>query len=404
MIPIWTLRVATSNILFNFFGYLSPALNSTKAIISKDEEGIREYLTYWCVFGLLLYVEFLLNMFAALRNWPPESKVFFILWLTLPQFQGAYRIYSFVLRPYFEKYEQEIDEQIKIISLEVSGKANRHMQNILWQLFLAPNDGLLAGALSTIARSKIANPFLSQKDLDLYLNVSPSQEQLQRGQGMNSSLSLRNELLKNFTEMLVDGIYADVRHDCSTCVSFPCMPNEMRVCRVGLADYGYNLKLTEQGTDEENYDIIEELSSDNNSFSPLIQESLIVPLLLVASVESENFDSKMVVIKMCNHPYSSSNMKKSVACASASASEIGSLCLQLDTEEEAEALSAGLSVLWSDVKKRGTRILHRAFQRMNNISRLNIEVEVEVAFKRWKKSSDAAREIDKAEQSYFQSK
>ena len=211
---------------------------------------------------------------------------------------------------------------------------------------------------------------------------------------MNSSLSLRNELLRNFTEMLVDGIYADVRHDFSTTVSSPCIHSEMRVCRVGLTDTGFHLLLTEQGTDEENYDIIEVMSPNNEAFSPLILESLTVPLLLVAGVESENFDPKMVVIKMSNYPFSSPTVNKSAA------SEIRSLCLRLDTEEEAEALSAGLSVLCGDVKKRATRILDRAFQGMNKISHLNIEA----AFTRWKKSSVAAREIDKAEQTYFQSK
>ena len=136
------------------------------------------------------------------------------------------------------------------------------------------------------------------------------------------------------------------------------------------------------------------MTSDSSAFSSLVQESITVPLLLVASVESENFDSKMVVIKMSNYPFSSPNFKKSVA------SEIRSLCLRLDTEEEAEALSAGLSVLCSDVKKRGTRILDKAFQAMNRMHNLNIEV----AFQRWRRSSVTAREIDKEEQSYFHSK
>ena len=163
------MRLAVSRTLFNFFGYLSPALNSTKAIISKDEEGIREYLTYWCVFGLLLYVEFLLNFFSALRNWPPESKVLFILWLTLPQFQGAFRIYSYVVKPYFEIFEDEIDKQIDNISRGVSEKAHRHIQTILWQLFLAPNDGLLSGALSmssSFSSTSMMKSFLFQKDDD----------------------------------------------------------------------------------------------------------------------------------------------------------------------------------------------------------------------------------------------
>lgn len=85
------MRQFLSSLAFHFFGYLCPAFSSIKAILSKDVEGIQEYLTYWSVFGLILYLETLIKYGSAsvLAKYPPEFKVLFILWLTLPRFQGT---------------------------------------------------------------------------------------------------------------------------------------------------------------------------------------------------------------------------------------------------------------------------------------------------------------------------
>mmetsp|Transcript_3029 Transcript_3029/g.3167 ORF Transcript_3029/g.3167 Transcript_3029/m.3167 type:complete len:458 (+) Transcript_3029:177-1550(+) len=250
MYTIWLIRLSISRILFNFFGYLSPALNSTKAIVNKDEEGIREYLTYWCVFGLLLYVEFLLNFFSIVRSWPPETRVLFILWLTLPQFQGAFRIYSFVLQPYFEKYEDEIDKQIDSISRKSVKIAHRHLQTILWQVFLAPQDGLFTSALSfsSLSSNQLIKSFLYQREEkvlgDITENIEPETQQISY-EKRSTSQSLSRQLLESFTDMLLDGIYADVRHSRSDIPDI-----DMQVCKVSLVLGNYYLELVQQALDD----------------------------------------------------------------------------------------------------------------------------------------------------------
>lgn len=355
MTNVWAVRLAFSKILFHFFGYLSPALNSTKAIISKDEEGIREYLTYWCVFGLLLYIEFLLNFFSALRNWPPESKVLFILWLTLPQFQGAFRIYSFVLRPYFEKYENEIDKHIDIISKGVSEKAHRHLQTILWQLFLAPNDGLLSGAIqlsSNFSSSKTIFSFLSHQDSDPSLADGDSRERPPLQQHSTTSMLLQKQLLQNFTEMLIEGIYADVRHSSSATDSLPPVDSELCVCRVSIMKGGYHLQIMDQGPEDIGIDSeVSKLSNDNTCRSGYC-DSLIVPLALVTEVSSGTVDLNTITIQvLCPPPSlkSNSRQKKSVF-------------LTLESETEVEALLAGLTVLCADSKRRALKALVSATQ------------------------------------------
>lgn len=147
------LRALLSTVAFTFFGYVSPVLNSIKAVVSKDQDGIKEYVTYWVVLSSLMYIEALLSLLnwsAKHRQYAPELKVLFVLWLTLPRFQGAYRIYTVLLQPYFEKYEDEIDRKVEEIAGEVRKKASRQLRTILWQLFLAPNDGLIAGGIGSI--------------------------------------------------------------------------------------------------------------------------------------------------------------------------------------------------------------------------------------------------------------
>jgi hypothetical protein len=361
MTNIWVLRLAFSKILFNFFGYLSPALNSTKAIISKDEEGIREYLTYWCVFGLLLYVEFLLNFFSTLRNWPPESKVLFILWLTLPQFQGAFRIYNFVLRPYFEKYENEIDKHIDNISKGVSEKAHRHIQTILWQLFLAPNDGLLSGALqlsSNFSSSKTIFSFLSQQDSDPNLADGESRGRLPLHQHNSTSMLLQKQLLQNFTEMLVEGIYADVRHSSSAIDSLSPVDSGLCVCRVSIMKGGFHLQITEQEPDDIGSESEASLLPTRNTCTSSSCDSLLVPLALVTEVSSGTVDLNTITINVLCPPLSlksNSRQKKSVL-------------LTLENETEVEALLAGLTVLCADAKRRALKTLIGATQIRNRLA------------------------------------
>lgn len=144
-ITVYAMRVLVSTVLFTFFGYISPVLSSVKSIVNGDQDGMKEWVTYWVVQASLLYLETLLSAFQCFKEYPPELRVVCALWLTLPRFQGAYRIYTVLLQPYFEKYEDDIDRHVEQLAGHVRQRASRHLQTILWQLFLAPQDGLVAG-------------------------------------------------------------------------------------------------------------------------------------------------------------------------------------------------------------------------------------------------------------------
>lgn len=103
-----------ATVLFSFLGIFLPVLNTTRSIISRDSESQREYLTYWTVYTL---TESVVGLCARLhpvwaQRYPPELKLFWVIWLTSPQYQGAYRIYVFLIKPIFEKTEKHIDDTL----------------------------------------------------------------------------------------------------------------------------------------------------------------------------------------------------------------------------------------------------------------------------------------------------
>ena len=73
---------------------------------------LTQWLMYWIVMAVFTVFEVLCESFLLAGSWFPfyhELKVIFILWLTLPQFRGATKIYRKFLAPTLETYENVID-------------------------------------------------------------------------------------------------------------------------------------------------------------------------------------------------------------------------------------------------------------------------------------------------------
>lgn len=96
----------------HFLGYLYPAYESYKAVKLNDPSLHTQWLTFWIVSTYFSFVE----MFGdTLLSWLPfyyETKVALLVWLVLPQFKGATKIYEKLLNPYLHRYERDIDEGV----------------------------------------------------------------------------------------------------------------------------------------------------------------------------------------------------------------------------------------------------------------------------------------------------
>ena len=207
MSSLFKFRVAASFLLTLFFGYIAPCLNTVKAVLDRDAKAVKEYLTYWVVFLITVYLGRVINFLSsAHRSHPPELKVLFVLWLTLPQFQGALRIYIYIIKPYFDKYEEHIDNGITTVATEVKSRASRQIKVILWQLFLSPNDGVLTAAISGV------NTLIGNKQQFSWPSFfNPTHNSADSVPAVNlSSAALSRHLVSEFSKILTDGMYLEV--------------------------------------------------------------------------------------------------------------------------------------------------------------------------------------------------
>ncbi|KAJ3055236.1 hypothetical protein HK097_011119 [Rhizophlyctis rosea] len=98
-------------LLVNLLGFLYPAYRSFKAIESSHKEDDTQWLTYWTVFGFLNTIEFFSD---TLLHWVPfyyTFKAALVMYLFMPQFNGAEFLYNRFVRPYLRSNEKIIDGQ-----------------------------------------------------------------------------------------------------------------------------------------------------------------------------------------------------------------------------------------------------------------------------------------------------
>jgi hypothetical protein len=89
---------------------------------------LTQWLMYWIVMAVYTVFEVLCETFLLAGLWFPfyhELKVLFILWLTLPQFRGATKIYRRFLAPTLETYENDIDGHLDVARRRVSKELGR---------------------------------------------------------------------------------------------------------------------------------------------------------------------------------------------------------------------------------------------------------------------------------------
>ena len=275
IIKLVILRTTVCSYLISIFGLFFPIINSVKAIISSDLEGVREMLTYWTVYSMAMYIEFLLQTFApyTVSKYPPEIKLLFILWLTLPQFQGAYRIYILILKPYFEQYENRIDSQLSSIAQQVKLKANRHIQVILWQLFFAPNDGIISISMSAAAQSVLS--IISDEKAFLTL---PDQEP-----SATENVKPTSAFLDSFSKILEEGLYVlaaicDAGQDASQLDTLT-----MTTYKCSLAGCGNSLLFQQARASQSG------------------EEDTLIPILEIESICANDANDEVIVLSMSTY-------------------------------------------------------------------------------------------------------
>ena len=95
---------------------------------SSLDKLITQWTMYWIVMAVFTVCEVLCENLLLAGAWFPlyhELKVVFILWLTLPQFRGATKIYRKFLAPALETYENDIDGHLDVARRRVTKEIGR---------------------------------------------------------------------------------------------------------------------------------------------------------------------------------------------------------------------------------------------------------------------------------------
>lgn len=102
-----------------------PVIGSYRALKHNDLQMSRTWLTYWVVLSLQMTLEFYLSFLLFFVPFFQMFRFLFILWLVLPQTQGAAHIYIVYIGPFFDRHDKEIDQCMELAysnALELSSR------------------------------------------------------------------------------------------------------------------------------------------------------------------------------------------------------------------------------------------------------------------------------------------
>ncbi|KAJ1651100.1 hypothetical protein IWQ61_008257 [Dispira simplex] len=127
-------------------GHLYPAYASYKALKgARNATELTHWLTYWLVIGAFTCVEFVTDLFIFWLPFYNLCKITLVLWLVLPQTQGATYVYKQVLRPWLVEHEEEIDCYLYLASNRVKAQSSQWGQRGIETLHQIALDGLTRG-------------------------------------------------------------------------------------------------------------------------------------------------------------------------------------------------------------------------------------------------------------------
>ncbi|KAI9341550.1 TB2/DP1, HVA22 family-domain-containing protein [Zopfochytrium polystomum] len=100
-----------ANFLTHALGFMYPAIQSLRAAENGKKEEYQKWLSFWVIFSFLTLVEFTDQALLTMLPFYYFFKLLFLLWLILPYFNGASRMYhnllKFITLPKIEQPKEE---------------------------------------------------------------------------------------------------------------------------------------------------------------------------------------------------------------------------------------------------------------------------------------------------------
>ncbi|KAF9525282.1 TB2/DP1, HVA22 family-domain-containing protein [Crepidotus variabilis] len=144
----------TARIISALAAFIYPGYASYKTLSQRpaSEAELERWLMYWSVLGCIVGVEYLAEWLILWIPLYTTVKAIFLLYLALPQTQGATYIYQVHLRPFFATHESQIDRTIAEVRVRIYKFVQEKARSV-WQAVL----GALAPGMGEVASQQGPN-------------------------------------------------------------------------------------------------------------------------------------------------------------------------------------------------------------------------------------------------------
>mmetsp|Transcript_14964 Transcript_14964/g.30569 ORF Transcript_14964/g.30569 Transcript_14964/m.30569 type:complete len:371 (-) Transcript_14964:319-1431(-) len=202
---LFTLASVAHNACILSFGYFIPALSSVKAVVRKDPEAYHQWTTYWLI--LHLYLTIISPILHITLH--PLFRLLVILWLSLPQYQGASVVYERLIVPWVDKYEERVDDAVDEAHRGVRRWIFARMGRLMWLLMGEGGNavgGLMEGVIGLLTGSsesfRVNGTAAKAQTTEIFLKSSMSSESLLPRHSMREAISENSSM-----EEIVDAEY-----------------------------------------------------------------------------------------------------------------------------------------------------------------------------------------------------
>lgn len=96
------------NVITNLVGTVYPAFCTMRCIQIRGDEKIK-WLTYWVIFASFSIIDMFSPIIMKLVPFYFVAKILFLIWLLLPNSNGAHLIYHIFVKRVFTSFESDID-------------------------------------------------------------------------------------------------------------------------------------------------------------------------------------------------------------------------------------------------------------------------------------------------------
>ncbi|EIM92582.1 uncharacterized protein STEHIDRAFT_151901 [Stereum hirsutum FP-91666 SS1] len=139
------------HVLSAWFAFFLPSYSTFKALKHRplSEPDLTHWATYWTVMGMFVAIEYVAEWVVSWIPFYWEIKTLFLLYCSLPQFQGSSYIFQTYLEPFFTQNEARIDATIASAQTESLTFLRKHLANLMEIVFSLLNKTPIASKRSS---------------------------------------------------------------------------------------------------------------------------------------------------------------------------------------------------------------------------------------------------------------